>query len=158
MRNQKTTGPESGQTQSISYQQTFSAWAVPLAASRGLLPDQSEMRWISPIILCDARYFSDKVNLGFAWGWRTMSVLSDFESMRIYRQRALEFARLADASLLSDVRYRYQLIANHYAELANTVERSDKAKTTPRLEALRARREMISERRSVRAGRRSNAS
>jgi hypothetical protein len=87
-----------------------------------------------------------------------MSVLSDFESMRIYRQRALEFARLADASLLSDVRYRYQLIANHYAELANTVERSDKAKTTPRLEALRARREMISERRSVRAGRRSNAS
>jgi hypothetical protein len=87
-----------------------------------------------------------------------MSVLSDFESMRIYRQRALEFERLADASLLSDVRYRYRLIANHYAELANTVERSDKAKITPRLEALRARRDIINERRSFRAGRRSNAS
>ena len=69
-----------------------------------------------------------------------MWVLSDFESMRFYRKRALEFEQLADASLLTDERYRYRQIANHYTELANTVERSDKAKINPRLEALRARR------------------
>jgi hypothetical protein len=79
-----------------------------------------------------------------------MSVLGDFESMRLYRKRALEFEQLADASLLTDVRYRYRLIAQHYTELANTVERSDKARITPRLDALRARREMISERGSIR--------
>jgi hypothetical protein len=81
-----------------------------------------------------------------------MSVLGDFESMRLYRKRALEFEQLADASLLTEVRYRYQLIAQHYTELANTVERSDKARITPRLDALRARREMISERGSLRMG------
>jgi hypothetical protein len=81
-----------------------------------------------------------------------MSVLGDFESMRLYRKRALEFEQLADASLLTEVRCRYRLIAQHYTELANTVERSDKARITPRLDALRARREMISERGSVRAG------
>jgi hypothetical protein len=81
-----------------------------------------------------------------------MSVLGDFESMRLYRKRALEFEQLADASLLTEVRYRYQLIAQHYTELANTVERSDKARITPRLDALRARREMIGERGSIRVG------
>jgi hypothetical protein len=81
-----------------------------------------------------------------------MSALSDFESMRLYRKRALEFEQLADASLLTDERYRYRQIANHYTELANTVERSDKAKINPRLEELRAGREMTSERRSIRAG------
>ena len=82
--------------------------------------------------------FPINLALGFAYGWRAMSVLSDFESMRLYRKRALEFEQLADASLLTDERYRYRQIANHYTELANTVERSDKA----RLEKLRARREM----------------
>jgi hypothetical protein len=74
-----------------------------------------------------------------------MSVLGDFESMRLYRKRALEFEQLADASLLTDVRCRYRQIANHFAELANMVERSDKAKMVPRLEALRAGREKISD-------------
>ena len=66
-----------------------------------------------------------------------MSVLSDFESMRLYRKR--EFEQLADTSLLTDERYRYRQIANHYTELANTVERSDKG----RLEKLRARRSKL---------------
>jgi hypothetical protein len=74
-----------------------------------------------------------------------MSVLGDFESMRLYRKRALEFEHLADASLLTDVRYRYQQIANHYTELANMVERSDKARINSRLKGLRARRKMVSE-------------
>jgi hypothetical protein len=75
-----------------------------------------------------------------------MSVLSDFESMRLYRKRALEFERLANATLLTEVRYRYRQIAYHYTELANTIARSDKARVSSRLEALRARREMVSER------------
>jgi hypothetical protein len=81
-----------------------------------------------------------------------MSVLRDFESMRLFRKRALEFAELADASLLTEVRYRYRVIAQHYAELANAVERSDKARIAPRLDALRARRELINERGALRAG------
>ena len=71
---------------------------------------------------------------------RAMSVLGDFESMRLYRKRAAEFERLADSCSLAEVRYRYRLIANHYAALADTVERSDKARVTRRLEALKAKR------------------
>ena len=74
-----------------------------------------------------------------------MSVLGDFESMRLYRKRALAFEELADACLLTQVRDRYRLIALHYTELANAVERSDKARISSRLDALRARGEMISE-------------
>jgi hypothetical protein len=81
-----------------------------------------------------------------------MSVLGDFESMRLYRKRALKFEQLADACLIAEVRYRYRLIAHHYIELANAVERSDKARIAPRLDALRARREMMSERGSMRVG------
>ena len=80
-----------------------------------------------------------------------MSVLRDFESMRLYRKRALEFEELAEASLLTEVRYRYRVIAQHYAELAKTVERSDRARIAPRLDALRARREK-NERGSMRVG------
>jgi hypothetical protein len=71
-----------------------------------------------------------------------MSVLGDFESMRFYRKRALEFEELADACLLNEVRDRYRLIAHHYSELADMVARSDKARMTTRLDALRARREI----------------
>jgi hypothetical protein len=74
-----------------------------------------------------------------------MSVLSDFESMRLCRKRALEFEQLADASLLTEVRYRYRQIAHHYTQLANTIARSDKARINARLEALRSGREMVSE-------------
>ncbi len=70
-----------------------------------------------------------------------MSILDDFESMRLYRTRAAEFERLADACLVDDERYRYRLVAHHYAELADMVERSDKDRVTRRLESLRAMRE-----------------
>jgi hypothetical protein len=75
-----------------------------------------------------------------------MSVLGDFESMRLYRKRAAEFERLADACLVADERNRYRLIAHHYTELADTVERSDKARVTRRLETLREIREADSHR------------
>jgi hypothetical protein len=39
-----------------------------------------------------------------------MSTLGDFESVRLYRKRALEFEELADASLLTEVRHRYRMI------------------------------------------------
>jgi hypothetical protein len=75
-----------------------------------------------------------------------MPVLDDFESMRLYRNRAAKFERLADACLDADVRDRYRLIAHHYTVLANMVERSDKARVTQRLEALRAMRQAVRQR------------
>jgi hypothetical protein len=70
-----------------------------------------------------------------------MSVLDDFESMRLYRKRAAEFERLADACLAADERNRYRRVAHHYTELADAVERSDKTRVTQRLEALKEIRE-----------------
>jgi hypothetical protein len=75
-----------------------------------------------------------------------MSVLGDFESMRLYRTRAAEFERLAGACLVADEQYRYHLIARRYSELADMVERSDKARVTQHLETLRAMREEIAQR------------
>jgi hypothetical protein len=74
--------------------------------------------------------------------WGAMSVLGDFESIRLYRKRAAEFERLAESCPLTEVRHRYRVIAHHYAALANTVERSDKARVTRRLEALKAKRRL----------------
>ncbi len=66
-----------------------------------------------------------------------MSVLNDFESMRRYRKRAAEFEQLADACLVANVRHRYRVIAHHYAELVDSLERCDKVRVTQSLEALR---------------------
>jgi hypothetical protein len=87
-----------------------------------------------------ATFSIDSVFSGSLSACCTMSVLGDFESMRLYRKRAAEFERLADSCPLAAVRSRYRLIARHYAVLADTVERSDKARVTRRLEALKARR------------------
>jgi hypothetical protein len=70
-----------------------------------------------------------------------MSVLDDFESMRRYRECAAEYERLADACMVAEVQYRYRLVAHRYTELADMVERSDKARVTQRLEALKEMRE-----------------
>jgi len=51
-----------------------------------------------------------------------MSVLDDFERMRLYRKRASEFEWLADNYSISSVRLRYRIIARHYTELANREE------------------------------------
>jgi hypothetical protein len=56
-----------------------------------------------------------------------MSVLHDFERMRLYRKRAAEFQWLADNALVPSVQRRYRTIARHYNELADREEQSDKA-------------------------------
>lgn len=61
--------------------------------------------------------------------------------MRRYRERAAEYEHLADACSVAEIRYRYRLVAHRYTELADMVERSDKARGTQRLETLREMRE-----------------
>jgi len=75
-----------------------------------------------------------------------MSVLNDFESMRLYRKRAAHFERIADGCSFAQDQYRYRLVADHYTALADTVQRIDKARVTQRLESLRAMRKKISQR------------
>ena len=75
-----------------------------------------------------------------------MSVLNDFETMRLYRKRAEHFERLADRCSVAEERQRYRLVAHHYNALANTVQRTDKARVNQRLERLRAARKEISRR------------
>ena len=75
-----------------------------------------------------------------------MSVLNDFESMRLYRKRAEHFERLADSCLVAEEQYRYRLVARHYTVLADTVQRTDNARVTQRLKSLRAMREEIGQR------------
>jgi hypothetical protein len=52
-----------------------------------------------------------------------MSVLNDFESMRLYRKRAEHFERLADGCSVAQEQYRHRLVADHYTVLADTVQR-----------------------------------
>ena len=66
-----------------------------------------------------------------------MSVLDDFERMRLYRKRASEFEWLADNHPISSVRLRYRIGARHYTELADREEQSDKARISERLERVR---------------------
>ena len=60
--------------------------------------------------------------------------------MRLYRNRASEFAELADSALTSPEQRRYRTIARHYNELAEREERSDTARMAEHLELLRLRR------------------
>ena len=69
-----------------------------------------------------------------------MSVLADFARMRLYRTRASEFEVLAETEPISDVRFRYRIIARHYRE-----ERADKARVTEHLDLLRAKRREAAE-------------
>jgi hypothetical protein len=75
-----------------------------------------------------------------------MSVLEDYTRMRLYRKRASEFEVLAETEVLPEVRLRYRIAAQHYRELADRDERSDKARTAKRLELLRAKRQEIGQR------------
>jgi hypothetical protein len=65
-----------------------------------------------------------------------VSVLDDFARMRFYRNRASEFELLAEAEPIPDTRLRYRIIAQHYRELADRDERSDKARMAETLEQL----------------------
>ena len=71
-----------------------------------------------------------------------MSLIDDFVRMRRYRECASEFELLAEKEPLSEVRFRYRIIAGHYRELADCDERNDQAKMAECLEMLKlARRE-----------------
>jgi hypothetical protein len=74
-----------------------------------------------------------------------MSVLDDFARMRLYRNRASEFELLADSEPLPEARLRYWVIAQHYKELADREERSDKARMDQTLELLRLKRREAAE-------------
>jgi hypothetical protein len=74
-----------------------------------------------------------------------MSVLDDFMRMRIYRNRAVEFAELADTALTPSEERRYRTIARHYKELAEREERFDKARMAEHLELLRLKRREAAE-------------
>ena len=74
-----------------------------------------------------------------------MSVLADFARMRLYRTRASEFEVLAETEPVSDVRFRYRIIARYYRELADREERADKARVTEHLDLLRAKRREAAE-------------
>jgi hypothetical protein len=74
-----------------------------------------------------------------------MSVLDDFARMRRYRNRASEFELLAEAEPLLEARLRYRMIAQHYRELADREERSDKGRMAQTLELLRLKRRQAAE-------------
>jgi hypothetical protein len=69
-----------------------------------------------------------------------MSVLDDFARIRLFRERASEFAWLADNATLPSVQRRYRTIARHYKQLADRDERSDRADMARRLEGLKQQR------------------
>jgi hypothetical protein len=81
-----------------------------------------------------------------------MSVLDDFERMRLYRKRAADFQWLADNALVPSVQRRYRTIARHYSELADREEQSDKTRMVERLQRLRHKREEAAKRTSLLAG------
>jgi hypothetical protein len=66
-----------------------------------------------------------------------MSVLDDFERIRLFRKQASEFEWLADNEPIPSVRLRYRTIARHYAELADREEQADKARMIYRIKGLR---------------------
>jgi hypothetical protein len=65
--------------------------------------------------------------------------------MRLYRERASEFDLLAESEQLPGVRLRYRIIARHYRELADRVERSDKARMAEHLALLKLKRQEAAE-------------
>ena len=74
-----------------------------------------------------------------------MSVLDDFARMRLYRTRASEFELLAETEPHSQARLRYRIIARHYRELADRVERADKARVAEHLQLLKQKRREAAE-------------
>ena len=81
-----------------------------------------------------------------------MSLIDDFVRMRRYRERASEFELLAENGPLSEVRFRYRIIARHYTELADREEQSDKARISERLERVRLKRKEAAKRTRLSAG------
>ena len=80
-----------------------------------------------------------------------MSVLDDFERMRLFRKQAAEFHSLADNVAAPSERRRYQSIARHYSELADREEQADRARMAQRLAELRLRRQQAADRINSRA-------
>jgi hypothetical protein len=70
-----------------------------------------------------------------------MSVLDDFERMRLYRKQAAEFNLMADNASATSEQRRYRSIARHYSELADREQQADKARMLDRLQQLRRKRE-----------------
>jgi len=89
------------------------------------------------------------VDMSSSWGAlsafpayvRAMSLLDDFERMRVYREKAADFQRLADDAPIPSVQRRYRVIARHYSELADREEQADKARMAERLARLKRERE-----------------
>jgi hypothetical protein len=69
-----------------------------------------------------------------------MSALQTFEMIRGYRQRAANYARMADSAYSGDVRFRYSIIADHFTALADAVMRADRFERKKRLEEMQAKR------------------
>jgi hypothetical protein len=69
-----------------------------------------------------------------------MSALQTFEMIREYRERAANYARMADSPYSGDVRFRYSVIADHFTALANAVMRADRLERKKRLEEMQAKR------------------
>lgn len=62
-----------------------------------------------------------------------MSVLDDFVQMRLYRKRAVELEKAAEDFLPVSVQRRYLVAADHYRQLADAEERSERARAISRL-------------------------
>jgi hypothetical protein len=69
-----------------------------------------------------------------------MSVLQTFELIREYRQRAANYARMADSPYSGDVCFRYSVIADHFTALADAVMRADRSERKKRLEKMQTKR------------------
>jgi hypothetical protein len=74
---------------------------------------------------------------------RPMSVLDDFERIRLYRERASEFESLAETEAFPDVRLRFRIIARHYRELMDRELHADKARMTELIERARHQRQQV---------------
>ena len=62
-----------------------------------------------------------------------MSVLDDFVRMRLYRKRAVELEKAAEGCLPMSVQRRYLVAADHYRQIADAEERSERARAISRL-------------------------
>jgi hypothetical protein len=101
--------------------------------------------WICRIAESASRLISVDLALVAGVACCDMSLLDEFARMRLYRNRASEFELLAEAEPLPEARFRYRIIAEHYRELADSEERSDKARVAQTLELLRRKRREAAE-------------
>jgi hypothetical protein len=101
--------------------------------------------WICRIAESASRLISVDLVLVAGVACCDMSLLDEFARMRLYRNRASEFELLAEAEPVPEARLRYRIIAQHYRELADRDEHSDKARVAQTLELLRRKRREAAE-------------